>query len=183
MRQASCHPEMVLYCKKLCRKCYHHNYQKTYRKESISTRSFDVQDLPTGFYAYVWLRENGTPYYVGKGSHDRAYDTRNHRVHCPKVLERIVIYPAQSEDEAFETEIALIWYYGRKDLKLGCLRNLTDGGENPPKGRRKGQRPTLETREKIAKTLTGGHHSSTLKGKPWTEARRFAQTKRKTQCQ
>jgi hypothetical protein len=42
--------------------------------------------------------------------------------------DRIVIYLAESEKEAFETEEALIWYYGRKSLGNGRLINLTDGG-------------------------------------------------------
>ena len=87
------------------------------------------------FYTYVWLRENGTPYYVGKGSGSRAYAkhwTRYKTVYSAPPKERIVIYPAESETEAFETEIALIWYYGRKDLGTGCLRNRSDGGESPP---------------------------------------------------
>lgn len=83
------------------------------------------------FYTYVWLRENDIPYYVGKGKGNRGFVSAGHRVKVPP-KERIVIYPAESEVEAFENEIALIWYYGRKDLGTGCLRNLTDGGENPP---------------------------------------------------
>src|ERR1700674_2268174 len=85
------------------------------------------------FYTYLWLREDGTPYYVGKGHGERAYElhrTNNRRMHAPP-KERIILYPADSELDAFETEIALIWYYGRKDLGLGCLRNLSDGGEGP----------------------------------------------------
>ena len=78
------------------------------------------------FYTYLWLREDGTPYYVGKGKGNRAYV--NHRI-GKAPLGRIVIYPAESEVDAFETEVALIWYYGRKDLGTGCLRNLTDGGD------------------------------------------------------
>ena len=84
------------------------------------------------YYTYLWLREDGTPYYVGKGKNNRAYSSHSHGVHCPPEKERIVIYPASSEADAFETETDLIWYYGRKDLGLGSLRNLTDGGENPP---------------------------------------------------
>jgi hypothetical protein len=87
------------------------------------------------FYTYVWLRENGTPYYIGKGHGNRAFvrhHTRHGRVYSAPPKERIVIYPAESEVDAFETEIALIWYYGRKDLGTGILRNMADGGENPP---------------------------------------------------
>jgi hypothetical protein len=83
------------------------------------------------FYTYVWLGENGTPYYVGKGKGDRAY-SKHGRLHVPS-LGRIVFYIAKDEEEAFENEIALIWYYGRKDLGLGPLVNLTNGGENPPR--------------------------------------------------
>jgi len=79
------------------------------------------------FYTYLWLREDGTPYYVGKGHGDRAY--KYHRRHGSPPKQRVVIYQAESEVDAFETEIALIWYYGRKDLGTGCLRNLTNGGE------------------------------------------------------
>ena len=86
-------------------------------------------------YTYVWLREDGTPYYVGKGSGSRAYKT--HKRHgCAPPLGRVVFYIAKDEAEAFENEIALIWYYGRKLLGTGCLRNMTDGGENPPKSRK-----------------------------------------------
>jgi hypothetical protein len=75
------------------------------------------------FYTYLWLRDDGTPYYTGKGTGRRAFRSGS----PPK--ERIIIYPAESEADAFETEIALIWYYGRKDLGTGCLRNFTYGGE------------------------------------------------------
>ena len=80
------------------------------------------------FYTYMWLREDGTPYYVGKGCGERAFIRRGHRANVPP-KERIVIYPADSESDAFDTEVALIWYYGRKNLGTGCLINLTDGGE------------------------------------------------------
>lgn len=86
------------------------------------------------FYTYLWLRENGIPYYVGKGSGKRAFVERRSKgvIKKPPLKNRIVIYPALSEKDALETEIALIWYYGRKDLGTGYLINLTDGGENPP---------------------------------------------------
>jgi hypothetical protein len=80
------------------------------------------------FYTYMWLREDGTPYYVGKGSGKRAYTQWMHRQNPPP-MGRIVFYIAKDEADAFEIEKLLIWYYGRKDLGTGCLRNLTDGGE------------------------------------------------------
>lgn len=80
------------------------------------------------YYTYLYLREDGTPYYVGKGTGRRAYDKRR-SVHLPPSKERIVMYFAESEQDAFETETALIWYYGRMDQGRGCLRNRTDGGE------------------------------------------------------
>jgi len=113
------------------------------------------------YYTYLWLREDGTPYYIGKGKGDRAYDRWGY-ICKPPPMDRMVFYIAKDEAEAFENEIALIWYYGRKDLGTGCLRNLTDGGENPPKGNRKGQKgppawnkglkPSVETLAKASAT-------------------------------
>jgi hypothetical protein len=76
------------------------------------------------FYTYLWLRENGTPYYVGKGTGRRAI-----RKGSPKDLDRILIQEFPSEEDAFAAEIFLIDYYGRRDLGTGCLRNLTAGGD------------------------------------------------------
>jgi len=109
------------------------------------------------YYTYLWLREDGTPYYIGKGKGDRAYDRWGH-ICKPPPMDRMVFYIAKDEAEAFENEIALIWYHGRKDLGTGCLRNLTDGGENPPKGNRKGQKRapfTAEHRRKISEARKG----------------------------
>jgi len=118
------------------------------------------------FYVYLWLREDGTPYYVGKGTKNRAY--RKHGTHKAPPLGRIVFYISKDEADAFETEVALIWYYGRKDLGLGCLRNLTDGGENPPncKGKLKGPL-TKEHRIKLSKSHKG--KPSPNKGKTFSE--------------
>jgi hypothetical protein len=88
------------------------------------------------FYTYLWLREDGTPYYVGKGSGIRAFTSWAHGVHKPAAKERIVVQEFESEEDAFEAEKFLVAYYGRLDNGTGCLRNLTDGGENPPRTKR-----------------------------------------------
>src|SRR5271157_575769 len=102
------------------------------------------------YYTYMWLREDGTPYYVGKGGYaKRAFERHkvgNRKAYAPP-KERIVIYPAVSEADAFETEVALIWYYGRKDLGTGILRNQTNGGE--------GNSGTNEGHRKQAESLRG----------------------------
>ena len=81
------------------------------------------------FYTYLWLREDGTPYYAGKGKALRGFTSSGHRVKCPKDSARIIVQEWPSETDAFNAEKFLIAYYGRLDLGTGCLRNLTDGGE------------------------------------------------------
>ena len=76
------------------------------------------------FYAYLWFRSDGSPYYVGKGHGDRAFCRG-----CPKDKSRIQILECRSEEEAFEEEKLLISCYGRKDIGTGILRNRTNGGE------------------------------------------------------
>jgi hypothetical protein len=75
------------------------------------------------FYTYLWLREDGTPYYVGKGCGNRAW-----RKGCPSE-DRVLVQNFPSETDAFYAEQFLVAYYGRKDLDTGCLINHSDGGE------------------------------------------------------
>jgi len=98
---------------------------------------------PTGFYVYMWLREDQSPYYVGKGMTRRAW-----RSGSPIDQTRIVIVEHMlTEEEAFSKERQLIKEYGRKDLGTGILRNMTDGGEGAS-----GQVQTIDTIEKRHKT-------------------------------
>src|ERR1700674_1641535 len=105
------------------------------------------------FYTYMWLREDGSVYYVGKGSGDRAFQHRRHRIKPPTDKTRILVQEFPDESAAFFAERLLIAFYGRKDLGTGCLRNLTDGGENPPT--QKGIPKTLEHRRKIGEAHKG----------------------------
>jgi hypothetical protein len=79
------------------------------------------------FYTYLWLREDGTPYYVGKGKGDRGFISKGHSVRCPKDSARLIVQEHPSETDAFAAEEFLIAYYGRKDVGTGCLLNRTDG--------------------------------------------------------
>lgn len=83
------------------------------------------------YYVYLYLREDGTAYYVGKGKGKRAWK-KNKRdiIKVPDDISRIQIVESNLTDEqAIEIEKRLIREYGRKDLGTGILRNLTDGGE------------------------------------------------------
>jgi hypothetical protein len=78
----------------------------------------------------MWLRNDGTPYYVGKGHGNRAWThNRGKQKLRPPTRDRILIQKFPDEDSAFMAERILIAYYGRKDTSTGVLWNHTDGGE------------------------------------------------------
>jgi len=81
------------------------------------------------YYTYAYLREDGTPYYIGKGEGNRAYSNQ-HNCPVPKDRNRIIFLKKDiTEEEALRHETYLIAVLGRKDLGTGILRNLTDGGD------------------------------------------------------
>ena len=135
----------------------------------LKPHRFRVFGGKMGFYSYLWLRADGSPYYAGKGSGNRAYRRQGHNVSCPIDKTRILVFPMLSEAEAFESEIALIDLFGRKDIKTGCLRNVTNGGEgvggrkHPPdeiakmKGRKYTPDETMRRRKRMQGVVCGLH--------------------------
>ena len=86
-------------------------------------------DIDNQFYVYHWLRRDGTPYYVGKGKGDRAYEKKRTMCSAPKDRSRIVLIAENlTEEDAFWLEIEQIAKYKRK-CDGGILFNLTTGGE------------------------------------------------------
>jgi len=101
------------------------------------------------YYTYAYLREDRTPYYIGKGKRDRIYSTRR-RLKPPKDKSRIIFLKQNlTEEEAFKHERYMIAVFGRKDNGTGILRNLTDGGDGVS-----GFIHTEEHRKKISASMT-----------------------------
>jgi hypothetical protein len=117
------------------------------------------------YYTYAYLREDGTPYYIGKGSEDRInqihYRRNGWHLTPPPVERRIYLKQNLSEEDAFRHESYMISVLGRKDMGTGILRNLTDGGEG-----NSGYVTREKTKRKIGEALKGNQNN---KGKKHTE--------------
>jgi len=102
------------------------------------------------YYTYAYLREDRTPYYIGKGSGKRIY-SKQRGINAPKDKSRIIFLKKNlTEAEAFKHEVYMIAIYGRKDLGTGILRNLTNGGEGAS-----GHVKSEEAKKKISEANTG----------------------------
>ena len=125
------------------------------------------------FYTYAYLRKDGTPYYIGKGTGKRAYKLRPN-IHRPDRERILLLKKNLTEEEAFKHEEYMIYVLGRKDLGTGILLNLTNGGD----GNTSGMIHTEETKRKIGASNKGKIHSKKqnkihsefMKGrKPWNK--------------
>ncbi len=104
------------------------------------------------YYTYAYLREDRTPYYIGKGSGKRAYLQLNHKVKTPPKDRILILKDNMSNDDANKHERYMIFILGRKDLGTGILRNLTEGGEGVP-----GLKQTEESKKKMRKPKSEEH--------------------------
>lgn len=83
---------------------------------------------PLRFYVYAYLRQDGSPYYIGKGQGKRAI--KKHSISVPSDKSKIVFLECNLSDTgSLALERRYIRWYGRIDLGTGILRNQTDGGE------------------------------------------------------
>jgi len=131
--------------------------------------------MKNNYYVYVYLDPtksvlskcgvifNGEPFYVGKGKENRksyhlqCYEKDKHRFVIKKIKKMfregihpmVMIYKDNlSEPEAFFYEKYLIESIGRRDLNIGTLCNLTNGGEGIS-----GKIWTAEEKQKMSNTI------------------------------
>jgi len=104
-------------------------------------------------YRHIRLDKN-EPFYIGIGSDTdckRAYNKKGRSYSWKDIAYKIpyeveIILDDLSWEEACEKEIEFIKLYGRKDLNLGTLVNMTDGGEG-----QFGRKINEQTRTKMSK--------------------------------
>jgi len=119
------------------------------------------------YYTYAYLREDGTPYYIGKGKGDRAYRKVGKPCATPKDKSKIIQLKTNlTEEEAFNHERYMIFILGRKDLGTGILLNKSDGGEG-----RSGYIPTEELKRNQSEKMKG--ENNPLYGKRGKDSPRY----------
>lgn len=127
------------------------------------------------FYVYIYRDPtSGQPFYVGKGKgprYSRHLKRQDKHPLTQKIQKlsalneepRIDVIEMPSEGFALRAEEFLIAYFGRKDLGLGPLLNLTDGGEGSS-----GIKMSQATKDKLSLAFRGKRQT------PETIAKRMA---------
>ena len=111
------------------------------------------------YYTYAWLREDMTPYYVGKGIGNRAH--RSHRrgdsyMSAPPRDRVLFLKKNLTEFDAYKHENYIITILGLKS-EGGILINMSYGGEGSS-GRKATEYCIQRSREaNVGKTLTEEH--------------------------
>lgn len=110
------------------------------------------------YYIYAYLRQDGRPYYIGKGKDDRAFKSHG-SVRLPKNKNLIVVMETNlTEVGALALERRYIRWYGKKSDGSGILINKTDGGDGIA-----GWKHSSETKEKISRIHKNNHQLGVYK--------------------
>lgn len=147
-----------------------------------------AQTIQPIYYVYLHIKlTDGTPFYVGKGKDRRALSKKRSnwwkRVVNKYGYDIIFLEIKLTEQEATEREKYWIKRIGRKDLGLGPLVNMTDGGEGTSGIIKISQPQTPETKLKISLANKGkiawnkGKSHSAIKGSKHYDSKKVINTK------
>lgn len=127
------------------------------------------------YYVYLYLKEDGTPYYVGKGKGNR-WKQKSHSVDVPPP-DRVIFYVKDVDEKtALKEEVNLILKYGRLNNGTGILENKTDGGDKPPKQYKHLYKPYERTKEIKEKYSQSAHR----KGRPGKQTQEEIERKKES---
>lgn len=124
---------------------------------------FTRQNPPTGFYTYAYLREDGRPYYVGKGKGTRAWDRHGAlgKYWMPPADDRVLILKwGLEQQQAFDHEIYLIAVYGNFWAGGWLNKNFDEGGLGAT-----GSRHSEEFKQRQRERGLGRRHTAEAKAK------------------
>lgn len=133
------------------------------------------------FYIYLHIKKtNGEPFYVGKGKGKRSNSIHNRNKWWKNIVSKygfdvIIIEDCLSEEDSLKKEKYWIKRIGRKDLGLGPLVNMTDGGEGIC-----GLKFSDEHRKKIALASIGNKNGF---GKKYTDIQKQKMSKMQKELQ
>jgi len=103
------------------------------------------------YYTYAYLREDGTPYYIGKGKYHKGYKyhrmSQKHTCGVPPQNRRIVLKDYLSLEDSIKHEEYMIDLYGLICDGTGILRNFVRDSRG---GSRKGRKLSEETKQRMS---------------------------------
>lgn len=122
------------------------------------------------YYIYGHFREDSNEiFYIGKGTNYRGFVRNRNNPFWNNFVKKhkwysSILIPHLAEEDAKIFEKILIKAHGRRDLGLGPLLNLTNGGDGGPNRKGKKNPHTEEWNRKIGNSLKGG------KRKPFSDS-------------